>query len=69
MTGRIIFEPKRPTACERGQCEGKPKAENCRDGTLWECDECGSQWIVWSGAQYNEQFSAWQRHTEPKPRA
>lgn len=67
MTGRIIFEPKRPTACERGQCEGKPKAENYRDGTIWACDECGSQWIVWSGAQYNEAFSAWRRHTEPTP--
>lgn len=67
MSGRIIFEPHRPNACERGLCEGKPKAENYRDGTIWECDECGSQWIVWSGAQYNEAFSAWRRHTEPKP--
>ena len=66
MSGRIIFEPKRPIVCERGVCEGKPKAENYRDGTIWECDECGSQWIKWSGVQYNESFDAWRRHTEPK---
>lgn len=67
MSGRIIFQPSRPTACERGACEGKPKAEAYRDGTVWQCDECGSKWEVWSGAQYNEAFSAWRRTGEPIP--
>lgn len=62
MTGRIIFVPPRPTACDRGQCEDKPRAEGYRDGTIWECDHCGAQWIVWSGAQYNEPFTAWKLH-------
>ena len=67
MTGRIIFQPSRPTAGERGQCEGKPLAESYRDGTIWECDECGSRWEVWSGVKYNEPFSAWHRISEPIP--
>lgn len=62
MTGRIIFEPPLPTACERRGCEGKPRADAYRDGTIWECDACGAQWVVWSGAQYNEAFSAWKLH-------
>ena len=38
------------TACGRGQCEGKLRAAGCHDGTIWECDECGSEWGVRSGA-------------------
>lgn len=62
MTGTIIYEPPTPTACERGDCADKPRADQYRDGTLWECDHCGAQWVVWSGAQYNEAFSAWRLH-------
>lgn len=65
MSGRIIFEPKIPTSCDRGQCKDKPRAEGHRDGTIWECDDCGRQWVVWSGAQYNESFSAWKLHRKP----
>lgn len=65
MSGLIIFEPAMPTACERGQCEGKPKAEFHRDGTLWQCNHCGEVWEVWSGAQYNEPFSAWKISDSP----
>ncbi|MFD6699702.1 MULTISPECIES: hypothetical protein [unclassified Microbacterium] len=65
MSGRIIFEPKRPTACERGQCADKPGAVGYRDGTLWQCDDCGEVWEVWSGAQYNEAFSAWKISDSP----
>lgn len=67
MSGRIIFQPPRPTACERGLCESKPVADQYRDGTIWQCDECGSKWEVWSGAQYNEAFSAWRRVSGPIP--
>lgn len=63
MTGRIIYTPPQPTACDRGDCADKPKADGLRDGTIWECDHCGTHWIVWSGAQYNEAFSAWRRAT------
>ena len=61
MSGKIIYEPPRPTACDRGMCQGKPKPERHRDGTIWECDDCGAQWEKWSGAQYNEPFDAWRR--------
>lgn len=64
MTGRIIFEPKIPTSCDRRQCKDKPLAETYRDGTIWECDDCGRQWVVWSAAQYNESFSAWKLHRD-----
>lgn len=63
MTGRIIYTPPIPTSCDRGECADKPKADGLRDGTIWECDHCGRHWIVWSGAQYNEPFSAWRRAT------
>jgi ribosomal protein L37AE/L43A len=69
VTGRIIFEPPQPTACSRGNCEGKPHAENYRDGTIWECDHCGAQYIVFSGSQYNEHFSAWRLHRAGSVRA
>lgn len=62
MTGRIIFQPPQPTACARGNCEGRPRAADYRDGTIWQCDNCGAQWVVWSGVQYNEPFSAWKFH-------
>jgi ribosomal protein L37AE/L43A len=65
MTGRIIYTPPTPTACDRGDCADKPRADGLRDGTIWECDHCGRQWIVWSGAQYNESFSAWKLHHKP----
>lgn len=61
MSGKIIYEPHLPTACERGMCEGKPNPESYRDGTIWQCDECGSRWEKWSGAQYNEPFDAWRQ--------
>lgn len=59
--GRIVYEPPRPTACDLGRCEGKPKPENYRDGTIWQCDHCDARWEKWSGAQYNEPFDAWRR--------
>ena len=59
VSGRIVYEPLPPTGCERGMCEGKPKPENYRDGTIWQCDDCCAQWEKWSGAQYNEPFDAW----------
>lgn len=61
MTGKIIYEPPVPTPCDRGACEGKPKPENYRDDTRWQCDECGAIWEKYSGAQYNEPYSAWRR--------
>jgi hypothetical protein len=63
MTGRIIYTPPVPTLCDRELCADKPEAEGLRDGTIWECDHCARTWIVWSGAQYNEPFSAWRRTT------
>jgi hypothetical protein len=34
-------------------------------GTLWECDDCGKQWVVVTGAQYNEPYSAWRDASQP----
>lgn len=64
MSGRITFIPKTPTACERGSCEGKPDPKLHRDGTIWQCYECGKEWVVVSGAQYNESYTAWRVLTE-----
>ena len=61
MTGKIIYEPPVPTPCDRGACAGKPPAEDYRDGTRWQCDDCGAIWEKHSGAQYNEPYDAWRR--------
>jgi len=61
MTGRIVYTPPIPSACKLDLCPEKPDAEGLRDGTIWQCDHCGRYWLVWSGAQYNEPFSAWRR--------
>lgn len=64
MSGRIVYEPSTPSACERGNCEGKIRAPELRPGTIWKCDECGKQWVVVQGAQYNESYQAWRVLTE-----
>ena len=61
MSGKIIYEPPVPTPCDRGACEGKPEAKDYRDGTRWQCDECGAVWEVYSGAQYNIPYTSWRR--------
>lgn len=33
-------------------------------GTRGECDRCGQEWIVVSGAKYNETYRAWRRLTD-----
>lgn len=67
MSGRIIYEPPTPSSCDRKHCEGKPEAADYRDGTIWQCDHCGLKWEVWSGAQYNDPFSAWRVTEGEKP--
>lgn len=56
MTGRIIYEPERPTVCDRGQCEDIPDAEGYRAGTIWQCDQCSRKWEV---RQYHNSLSTW----------
>lgn len=65
MSGRIIFEPTDEAACERNRdCADKPIAYLLRPGTIWKCDDCGREWVVVEGAQYNESYKAWRILTE-----
>lgn len=61
MSGKIIYEPPRPTACDRGACAGMPPAEDYRDGARWRCDDCGAIWEKRSGAQFVVRLAAWMR--------
>lgn len=60
MSGRIIYVP--PSAHD---CEGRPSADWYKAGTIWECSECGKQYVVVEGAQYNESYSAWRDADKP----
>jgi len=65
MTGRITHVLEPAAVCERpGGCPDMPKAEAHRPGTVWTCDECGREWVVVEGAQYNESYRAWRRLTD-----
>lgn len=65
MTGRITFTPEPAAVCERpAGCLDKPNHRMLRSGTIWTCDECGREWVVVTGAQYNESYTAWRRLTE-----
>lgn len=65
MTGRITFVPFPSTRCESPEgCADKPGAAALRPGTIWKCDECGREWVVVEGSQYNEPYRAWRRLTE-----
>jgi ribosomal protein L37AE/L43A len=62
MSGRIVSVPERHAT--RG-CEGKPAARDYPRGTIWQCDGCGKTWVVVTGTQYNEQYSAWRDASLP----
>ncbi len=65
MSGRITFGPEPAAVCDRpGGCPEKPRAEAHSRRTVWTCDECGREWVVVEGAQYNEPYSAWRRLTQ-----
>lgn len=60
MTGRITYVPPTPAACDRPSgCPDKPPVTVHRPGTIWTCDECGREWVLVTGAQYNEAYAAW----------
>lgn len=61
MTGKITYVP---SSHERHGCEGMPAADALPAGTIWTCDDCGQEWVVVEGAQYNESYSAWRKLTE-----
>lgn len=65
MTGMIVHVPAAAKRCELSAgCAEKPPADDLRPGTVWRCDECGREWVVVAGAQYNEPYQAWRRLTE-----
>lgn len=64
MTGRITHTPTPQTLHDRKGCDGKPDANMHARGTIWTCDDCGKQWVVVQGAQYNESYSAWRVLTD-----
>lgn len=64
MTGKITHVPNQPTLCERGNCPDKPNANHYFPGTIWQCDECGKEWVVVQGSQYNETYKTWRELTE-----
>jgi hypothetical protein len=60
MPGRITFTPK-----EAHTCSGLPDDRAIyAPGTLWTCDECGQEWVMVYGSQYNESYSVWRKLTE-----
>ncbi|AXC37874.1 hypothetical protein SEA_JACKO_14 [Microbacterium phage Jacko] len=59
MAGQIIYTPP-----EAHECSGMPVPERYPGGTIWRCDDCGTEWVVVQGAQYNEPYSAWRKLTE-----
>jgi hypothetical protein len=65
MTGKIIFTPSPLQRCETALgCADRPPADTLKPATVWKCDECGREWVVTEGAQYNEPYQAWRRLTE-----
>ncbi len=66
MGGRIIHVPEHPAPCSGyfPNCDGMPRADDHRPGTIWECDLCRRKWVVVAGAQYNEAYQAWRELTE-----
>lgn len=65
MSGRITFVPTPAAICERpAGCLDKPPPHVHRRGTIWTCDECGRQWVLVVGAQYNEPYEAWRILTD-----
>lgn len=59
MTGRITYEPPPEATCKRYGCADMPKADSLKPATIWQCDVCGKEWVVVTGSQYNEDYSAW----------
>lgn len=65
MTGRITFIPQAKAVCERpAGCLDKPNPQVHARGTIWTCDECDKEWVLVTGAQYNEPYSAWRPLTD-----
>lgn len=60
MPGRVTFVPSPKAVCERpAGCLDKPRPEAHARGTIWTCDVCGREWVVVTGSQFNEHYSAW----------
>lgn len=59
MSGKITPPPAAPH-----QCTGRPDAKRHARGTVWTCNNCGKQFVVVFGAQYNESYVAWRPLTE-----
>jgi len=62
MSGKITYTPEDH---ELHGCQGKPVASTLRRGTIWTCDDCGKRWVVVTGSQYNETYSAWRDASKP----
>lgn len=67
MPGRITFSPPTQSRHDRIGCHDRPVAENHEAGTIWTCDDCGKEWVVVWGAQYNEIYFAWRDRSKPIP--
>lgn len=59
MPGQIVSLPDHAHTCT-----DTPDPTQYLPGTVWQCDECGTQWVVVEGAQYNVGYSAWRRLTQ-----
>lgn len=64
MPGKITHVPSDATIHDQRGCQDRPSPYDYARGTIWTCDECGSEWVVVHGAQYNEAYTAWRRLTE-----
>lgn len=59
MGGKIILIPE-----SAHQCADFPVAGMLKKGTQWQCNDCNKIWVVVTGAQYNEPYSAWRKLTD-----
>lgn len=61
MSGKIVYTPSVKTLHERSGCAGLPNPNQHVPATRWQCDDCGQEWVVVSGSQYNETYRAWRK--------
>lgn len=51
MTGRIIFTPPPPSKHTTDGCPDMPKAKRFVTGTIWKCDVCLRNFVVFAALQ------------------
>ena len=69
MSGRLTYSPAGPH-----DCEGLPDPTLLRPMAQWQCDDCGTTWIIlpppppwdgWDGELIPNEWTRWNISTEP----